>query len=355
MDAFVKITTQKKKIDNTLHRNEIELLKTHIRNGKNVMICGGHGVGKTYVLNAVLDESNSIELEDNFKVRNEIKGSSMHVFIDGYRHDVIAQRQLVEYVFEGGVLSKGSFVVATPNMFLLPNFETILIPKRTPDLIASLEPNNKNSKMAAERCKGNLHNFFDYLNFSDDKDSFVSPKEFAVSLLCTNEDVSPMDAMSEHGHVWGMIHENFVDSSKCDFSRISELLSDADLHDTSIYHGMWDSMTYFIHSTVSIPKYYINGTLNEKTLRPGSFWTKYGNYKMRHQKYRNIHLKTRGAQHQELALLREYARTGDMDTYTSYGLTAQDFDVINHLALCNKLKPREVSQIKKKIKAHEPV
>ena len=29
-----------------------------------------------------------------------------------------------------------------------------------------------------------------------------------------------------------------------------------------------------------IPKYYINGTLNEKTLRPGSFWTKYGNYKI---------------------------------------------------------------------------
>jgi hypothetical protein len=29
--------------------------------------------------------------------------------------------------------------------------------------------------------------------------------------------------------------------------------------------------------------------------------------------------------------------------------------VINHLAMCNKLKPREVSQIKKKIKSHEPV
>jgi len=355
MDAFVKITTQKKKIDNTLHRKEIELLKTHIRNGKNVMICGGNGVGKTYVLNAVLDESNSIELEDNLNVRNEMLGSNMHMFIDGYRHDVIAQRQLVEYVSDGGVLSKGSFIVVASNMFLLPNFETILIPKRNPDLIASLEPNNKNSKMAAERCKGNLHNFFDYLNFSDDKDYFVSPKDFVVSLLCTNEEISTVDAMSEHGHVWGMIHENFVDSSKCDFGIISHSLSDADLHDTSIYNGMWDSMAYFINSTVSIPKYYLNGTLNEKTLRPGSFWTKYGNYKMRHQKYRNIQLKTRGAQHQELALLREYARSGDIDIYTSYNLNAQDFDVINHLALSNKLKPREVSQIKKKIKAHEPV
>ena len=54
--------------------------------------------------------------------------------------------------------------------------------------------------------------------------------------------------------------------------------------------------------------------------------------------------------HQELALLRDYARIGDIEKYLSCDLTAQDFDVINHLRVGNKLKPRESFQIKQKIK-----
>ena len=350
MDAFVKITPQKKKITNTLHQREIDILKTYIKDGKNVLICGSSGVGKSYVLNSVLDESNSIEIETEFKVRDELKNSNMNVFIEDYRHDVIAQRQLLEYVSEGGRLSKGSFIVCTPNMFLLPNFETILIPKRNQDLISTLAPGNRRAQIAAERCKGNLHNFFDYLNFSHDKDVFISPKDFAISVLCTNDTIDAADGMSEHGHVWGMIHENYVDSKDVNMACVAMSLSDADLYDTNIYRGNWESMPYFIHSAVSIPKYYLNGCLKEEKIRPGSFWTKYGNYKMRYQKYRNINIRIGSGQHQELALLREYARSGDIEKYTSCGLTSQDFDVINHLALCNKLKSREVSQIKKKIK-----
>jgi hypothetical protein len=350
MDAFVKITPQKKKITNTLHQREIDLLKEYIKEGKNVIICGSSGVGKSYVLNAVLDESNSIEIDTDFKVRDELKNSNMNIFVEDYRHDVISQRQLIEFISEGGRLSKGSFVVCTLNMFLLPNFETILIPKRNPDLISTLKPCNTLALTAAIRCKGNLHNFFDYIQFSHDKDVFVSPKDFAISILCTDDTIDATDAMSEHGHIWGMVHENYVDSPNVDMARVAMSLSDADLYDTNIYKGNWESMPYFIHAAVMVPKFHLNGCLNEETIRPGSFWTKYGNYKMRYQKYRNINIRIGSGQHQELALLREYARSGDMDTYTSCGLTSQDFDVINHLALCNKLKSREVSQIKKKIK-----
>jgi len=64
MDAFVKIYKQKKRETNTLHHKEIDRLKKHISHGKNVMICGAHGFGKSFILNEVLDESNSIEMPD---------------------------------------------------------------------------------------------------------------------------------------------------------------------------------------------------------------------------------------------------------------------------------------------------
>lgn len=350
MDAFVKIITQKKIIDNTLHQKEIELLKKYLDDGENVFICGAAGVGKSYVLNAVLDESNSIDIDPINKLHHELADSSAHVFIDDYRHDNTIQRQIVEQVSDGLKISKGSLVVCSSNVLLLPNFKTILIPKRSPDLISTLQAGNPMAVQAAEMCNGNIHNFFDYINRSDKKDVFINPKDFAIIALCTTNPLNSSDAMSEHGHIWGMIHENYVDSSKADITRISASMSDADLHDMNIYKGNWYSMPFFIDTALKIPRLYLNGTLNENTLRPGSFWTKYGNYKMRYQKYRDISMRANGATHQELTLLREYARSGNVDIYTSYNLDAQDFDVINHLALSNKLKPREVSQIKKKIK-----
>lgn len=349
MDAFVKIVKQKKVNDATLHHAEIERLNRYIAEGKNVMICGAPGTGKSFILNSVFDEYNSIELITNFKVSDELLGSNMHIFIEDYRSDVIAQRQLVDYVSEGGRVSKGSFVVTSRNVFLLPNYELIIVPKRTSEEIASLRPNEKGAIAAAQRCKGNIHNFFDYLNFSDEKDVFMEPKELVISMLCKEPTQNDIKCLHEHGHVWGIVHENYVDSKGVNTQKISMALSDADLFDVSIYSGNWNAMPYFINSVYNTTKSCLGKPLKEKDIRPGSFWTKYGNYKMRYQKYNDIHLRT-GATHQELSLLREYAKLGDIEKYMSYGLTSQDFDVINHLCVGNKLKPREVSQIKKKIK-----
>lgn len=348
MDAFVKIVKQKKVNDVTLHTAEIERLKQYISEGKNVMICGAHGTGKSFILNSVLDECNSIELISNFKVSDELIQSNMHIFIEDYRSDIIAQRQLVDYVSEGGRVSKGSFIVTSKNVFMIPNYELIIVPKRTPDEIIRLRPNETNAVSAAHRCKGNIHNFFDYMQFSDEKDVFFDPKDIVTSMLC-KESTHDIKYLHEHGHVWGIIHENYIDSKGINIQKISNALSDADIFDMSIYSGNWNVMHYFINAVYNTTKFYLKEPLKEKDIRPGSFWTKYGNYKMRYQKYKDLELRT-GATHQELALLREYAKLGELEKYIEYGLTSQDFDVINHLCVGNKLKPREVSQIKKKIK-----
>ena len=352
MDAFVKIKTQKKTVSNTLHQKEIDLLRTYINEGKNVMICGASGTGKSFILNAVLDEYNSIEITPDLKFKDELRNSKMTTYLDDYRHEVIAQRQIVDRVSEGNPFTKGSFIVCSTSVYLISNFKLIILPKRTPEQIASLRSGVSGAMKAAEACKGNIHNFFHYIEFSDEKDEFIEPKEVAVSLLCDREIVKSSDAMCEHGHVWGIVHENYPESSNVNIHKISQALSDADLHDSSIYNGFWDSMLYFTNSIISTPAYYLGEKIDKTIIRPGSFWTKYGNYKMRSQKLGNISRKTRGMSHQELSLMRQYAKQGNMEMYTQYKLTPQDFDVINHLCIGNKLKPREVSQIKKKIKEY---
>ena len=52
----------------------------------------------------------------------------------------------------------------------------------------------------------------------------------------------------------------------------------------------------------------------------------------------------------ELALLRQYAIMGNIDVLLEYKLEPLDFDIMNHLAVGNKLRPAEVSKVKKKMR-----
>jgi len=72
---------------------------------------------------------------------------------------------------------------------------------------------------------------------------------------------------------------------------------------------------------------------------------------MRQQKIRNIQIQSSSKfNHQEFMLFRMYAQIGNVSKFKEYNLTPQDFDVMNHLAIQNKLKQREVTKIKKLIK-----
>jgi hypothetical protein len=110
-------------------------------------------------------------------------------------------------------------------------------------------------------------------------------------------------------------------------------------------------MPYFILNALSIPKTCLGKPLVKDRIRPGSSWTKYGNYKMRSQKFRDIQRRC-GTQLDidALGLLKRYAEVGDIEPMLEYGLTPQDFDVMNHLAVGNKLKQRDVTRVKKALK-----
>jgi hypothetical protein len=355
MDAFVTIHKQKKVGTISLHDREIKEITSLLENGTNVFLCGAAGVGKTYILNKILDESNSIELYDEVLQKKDlflstIKNSNMYAYIDDYESDT-AYKSIVETVCNGGHITKKPLLVTSKNVHMLPNFKLVFVPKRKPETIQWLNKNHPRSKIASEQCKGNIGNYFSYLEFSDDKDIFKSPKEIIEDLLCIPGTIDINETIHEHGHVWGSVHENYLGTDTDHYDKIMDSLVHADLYDTELYKGEWDFMPYFVLNAIKIPKIYMKNLLEKDAIRPGSAWTKYGNQKMREQKIRSIQIRSHtNMKHHEFMLLREYAQKGDVSMFSEYNLTPQDFDVMNHLGLHNKLKQREVTKIKKLIK-----
>lgn len=357
MDSFITIVSQKKHVQTiaSVHTKEIERIRTCVREGKNVFICGAPGVGKTYVLQSVLRDFHHVELQsEHLKSKSLflqfIKPSTKHIFIEDY--DPLF-KPIIEQVSDGNRLTRGSLLVTTVQMCFYPNFETVIIPKRAPDVIMTLtDERGPGVYEAAVRSKGNIRNFFTYMDGYDTMDDFKTPKEFIADVLSDPGPIEIHDSISEHGHVWDIFQENYLNSKGVDIIRASRAFSDADMYDTYMYSsGQWNLMPYFVLHALTLPKHALGEPLVREKIRPGSCWTKHGNYKMRKQRYDDIRKKSRmGLGVEEMCLLKNYAEKGDLSPLMTYGITSQDFDIINHLAIGNSLKSRDVSRVKKALK-----
>lgn len=356
MDSFIKVVPQKKteKV-HTIHSKKIELIRKYIKAGKNVFICGAIGVGKSFILREALEGLNSVELlAEHMKSKSLflpfIRPSTKHVYIDDY--DPVF-KSIVESVSDGDRISRGSLLITTTNMCMYPNFETVFIPKHKPEVLLTLvDEITPQIEASAANCNGNIRNFFSYAEGYDLMDSFKTPKEFIADVLCDPSPIEIHDSISEHGHVWDIFQENYLNSVGVDIERTTTSFSDADFYDTHIYsHGAWNLMPYFVLNALTIPKHSLGEPLERDKIRPGSCWTKLGNYKMRKQKFEEIKKKSRlGLGVEELCLLKNYAEKGDLSQLVDYKITPQDFDVINHLAVGNNLKSRDVTKVKKALK-----
>lgn len=358
MDSFIKTIPQKKvekKTLKTIHGKQIDLVRKYITENKNVFICGAIGTGKTYVLEAALENLKYVELQsEHLKSKSLflpfIKPTTKHVFIEDYEP---VFKPIIEQVSDGDKLTRGCLIVTSTNMCMFPNFETVFIPKHKPDVLLSLtDKNGDDAYSAAYKSQGNIRNFFSYLDGYDLMDDFKTPKEFIAEVLSDPKSIPIHDSIHEHGHMWDIFQENYIDSKDVNLIRATESFSVADTYDSHIYQsGNWNLMPYFVLHALTIPKTSLGEPLNKDKIRPGSCWTKQGNYKMRKQKYNDIRRKSRlGLGVEELCLLKTYAEKGDITKLVDYNITPQDFDVINHLAVGNGLKQKDVTRVKKALK-----
>jgi hypothetical protein len=357
MDSFIKIIPQKKLRPQTLHQNEINLLEKYIEEGHNVFICGQIGCGKSFIAESVLDSGNTIELHSElFQKRSSfmdlIGNTTANIFIDGYDASIHGHKQVVDRVSENkDRVTRGSVIVTSTSIHMIPNFKLIIIPRRTPDAICSLACDNPNARYAASECNGNIRNFFDYLDFSHVKDVFKTSKDVIIDILSHKGDFDTSQTVHEHGHVCDVIFTNYLDSKNCNMTNIIEGLSQTDIYDTQMYKGDWNCMPYYVAAGMATPKLNMGEPMHVDNIQPGSIWTKYGNFKMRQNKLRAIQSRhTTKIGLDELSLIRRYAIAGDLKPLIEYKLEPLDFDVMNHLAVGNKLKPTDVTKVKKKLR-----
>ena len=173
-----------------------------------------------------------------------------------------------------------------------------------------------------------------------------------IDILCKPTKFDISQTIHEHGHVRDVINGNYLSSEGCDMVKISESLSLADVLDGEMYKGEWHTMPYYICAGIAVPKFYMGKLLKPNDIKPGSTWTKYGNYKMRYQKLKHIRERSSNRLNiEELQLIKLYATKGDFSPALSYNIEPSDFDVINHLSLHNKFKSNDVIKLKKKMRA----
>lgn len=355
MESFIKFVDEKKVVASatTLHDESIARLEEYVRLGKNVFVCGASGVGKSFIVQRALEDQQSVELlpehcrsKSNFLFF--VQNTTKVLVIEEYDSDIIF-KSLIDRVSSNDKLSKGSLVVISQKCCMYPNFETILVKKPTPEQILSIWPGHE---MEAVRCRGNIRDFLSYIEGFDNKDIFQNSKEIVIDILTGDRHSYSKDSLCEHGQLMDIFHENYMDSKGCNIARCANSFSDADIMDQAMYNGDWNMMPYFVNSALRIPMYYVGEPLVPDKIRSGSSWTKHGNMRMRDQKVKSIRNNARPlfVGIDELNVLHLHARLRHMDVLSKYSITASSLDVMNHLSIFNKLKQRELMNIKKQLK-----
>jgi hypothetical protein len=367
MDKFITSKSTKENGDFLGNQNVYDIVLNIVNTNETICLYGDSGVGKTHLVTTIMKSRNHVDLtHDLIKISeymDRLKTSDCHVVIDDIEADSHAVKDVFESVKSGQKLSKGSLIIIARNIDKIDFCNSVHFdPIDNPTMVTigrqkfPKEPLRRLERLATESC-GNVRNFLFSIHFSDTRDIFRTPKDFVCDLLCeSNVNISNYFCASipEHGYTWDIVHENYPDSKVADIEYISECMSQADVLDTEIYKGTWELIPVFSTVSTIMPAFQLNHSLDRSLIRSGSAWTKFGNYKMRDMKYRSMSNRVPFKLDVDaLMLVKKYIqvdRSKALELCKEYKLTSSDMDVINHLALINKLKTKELQSIKKSLK-----
>ena len=347
MDKFVTVSRQKESEEITGRDSQLEYIKSLLEKNTSFCIWGSIGIGKTFLIKHALIGVQYIDLSSDFFKIERIRDTYTHVLADG--------------VLVSEPLSLGSTIVISDGP--IENFECIkLEPLSIEDMILvgiKKKFSGIDIRTHAIISHGDMRVFLFRLDkFVDKRDVFKSPKDFVYDLLCRDGSLDPHDyigkTVMEHGYSWGIVHENYLDSSISgdNITSISDMMSLADIKDEDIYSGQGHNNIFSLFG-ILLPSISINHTLERDSMRPGSAWTKFNNYKMRHRRYQA--LSGRKGFHVDidsLMVISQYCKgkTDVIPMLEYYGFESADIDMMNHISLINKIKPRVLQNIKTRLK-----
>jgi len=352
MDAFIKVRKQKK-TEVVGRSNVVATVMKYVESGETLCIHGSCGVGKTYLVNSLV---NGVDLVNGIDL-DFLAQSSSDVIVD----NIDIESGLWKEVTNRKKLSKGCTLIITSSIKNIDFCDCLELKPLSEyhqlEIVSQKYPNICDKPFVLDcikRANGNLRDLFYYLEKSDDKDIFMSPKDYIHKLLTEPGVCSICENVDDHGYSWGVVHENYSDAKNIDYVSVIDDLSMADVYDAQIYNGNWELLPFFCHHGIVKPCTEINGTLYKECIRPGSAWTKFNNYKMRKAKMSEITNRSGRRIDVETLLLIRTICIKDPDRavelMVSYGMKPQDVDIMNHIALETKIKPKAIQFIKKNLK-----
>lgn len=344
-----------------------DIVSNIVNTNETICLYGDSGVGKTHLVTHIMNSKNYVDLtHDLIKVpefMDRLITSDCHVVIDDLEYESHTIKSIFDSIKLGHKLSNGSLIIIARNIGKVNFCNSVYFDHIDIPTMVTIgrqkfpkEPLRRLEHLATDAC-GNVRNFLYSINFSDSRDIFQTPRDFVCDLLCeSNVNISNYFCASipEHGYTWDIVHENYPDSKNANIEYISECMSQSDVLDTEIYKGTWELIPVFSTVSTIMPAFQLNHSLDRSVIRSGSAWSKFGNFKMRDMKYRSMSNRTTFKMDIDtLMLIKTYIqldREKALEICKAYKLTSSDMDVINHLALINKLKSKELQSIKKSLK-----
>ena len=358
MDRYITIHKPKVSEDFLCNKTILETVTRIVATNDTVCIYGDSGVGKTWLVNKVLRGLSRFDLtSETLKDLERVENSVAHIVVDNFDLD----KELLEKIKKGHRFSKGSFLIVTQNISKVDFCNCVHFERPDVSLMVKIglkhkpkEPIPRLTKLAIA-AGGNIRIFLYSIDFDDFHDVFKTPKDFVADLVCGPE--NPLkylgSVISEHGYVWGVIHDNYVDAPDVNYAKVAECMSQSEIIDSHIYDGNWELLPFFCTVSTIEPAIEIGHVLTRNKLRPGSAWTKFGNQKMRQNKLNDI--KNRTKHHidsESLQFIMSVCRKNPeriQELFKMYHLKPPDIDFINHLALKDKLSPSQIQAMKKKV------
>jgi len=347
MDRYVTIG-RKKEVEEIVGREVyIQNIQSLLEKNASFCVYGASGVGKSFLVKHALQGFNYVELTHELLKSERLKRAHVHVLAD----DMEVSEPL----------SLGSTVLVSNDMsteFDCIRIEPLSIQElvklgcmRFPTLGEDIV------KQYAHECKGDVRTFLFLLqDFRCTKDTFKTPKDFVYDLVCMGGSLDPISYVGkhvmEHGYSWGIVHENYIDAPNVDLAKIADMMSIADLKDEEMYNG-YSSGNIFSLFGIVMPAIEINHSLDKSLMRPGSAWTKFNNYKMRYRRYNDLKIRS-GIDVDKLMVLSQYCKSTPTEVIPKlkhYGIESADVDMMNHLSVIHKIKPRVLQSIKSKLKS----
>jgi hypothetical protein len=319
-------------------------------------VYGKPGIGKTFFVHKELPNHVAIDhtilksKQGTIDFFERLRCTSSPVIVDNWESlvDLIGLREIT------GPISSGPLVLVSHTPVKLTP-DTILydMPVMTPDQLIALAPNHPRAQRLAHECQGDVRWFLQGLDYrSDARDVFKTPIELVEDLVtCPNPLKYLTETLHEYGYVASTVQENYTSAKGITIetcATLAESQSLADVYDDLMYRaGAWDTlMPYFLTAGCVVPATLLRRTLNPKHIRPGSTWSKFQNMCMRRKKIRETRLDA-----DALRVIRTYVEHGHLELLREYKLTDAMVDVLNHIVVGHKLKPKLIEHAKKYVRS----